>query len=242
MSDFLAGVSTALSVQVLTGIILYLSKEHIMLRLNEPVKKKTLLEIENRKGEILTDLEAKKSQYQKDLQSIKLTLDKDFENYKQQYERTKITNEHYHQIAQEAYRNFFNSKMKAYLGLAKLKQEFLNKLHAIDFIPDDYEPSEFLPMTELNSLINFVNKNRIYLSENLIIKYDEWYSITSQKISAQKLKFYDDGGYSRYSEMEVSMHEDSFERQVYLDNQNFFQIFLDEIDMDVKALRKKYDL
>ena len=77
----------------------------------ESVKTKNQISVEDRKGEITAE------------------VNRQLEQFKQDYDRNKVTEDRKHQIAQEAYKEFFNSKMKAYLQLVKLKQEYYTDPH-----------------------------------------------------------------------------------------------------------------
>lgn len=107
----------------------------------ESVKTKNQISVEDRKGEITAE------------------VNRQLEQFKQDYDRNKVTEDRKHQIAQEAYKEFFNSKMKAYLQLVKLKQEYYTDYNLRNFSPNNYDPTDYVAKEKIEAIIKHVDDN-----------------------------------------------------------------------------------
>ncbi len=242
MNSFWAGFIGGISVPAILAVIGLMFKEHILLRLSESFKKKNQLEIEAVKGEILKTIEANKAQHLKDIESVKLTLNKDLEQFKQDYDRSKVTEDRKHQIAQEAYREFFTTKMEAYIELAKLKNNYTIAFSRYTHYPDfNDNPFDYLPKDEVDAIVKHVQNNSVYLDKALIEKFDAWHSPVEYEIYEETMKF-DTDFYSYLPESEQQEKYLSYKQNIYEKYQGRFADFLDEVETNIRQLRLKYDL
>lgn len=156
-----------------------------------------------------------------------------------------------HQIAQEAYKNFFSKKMEAYIELANLKQRYLiTKLENVE------DPYNYLPSLdrELRNRILGIKKhiqsNNIYLSNELNIKFNDWFEKIIPVIKSSQY-----GAMEEWSRIQVqaeAMGETAYdlaELEMGTDLAKGMQAcikewnnLLNQIDKDILELRKKYDL
>lgn len=189
----------------------------------ESVKTKNQISVEDRKGEITAE------------------VNRQLEQFKQDYDRNKVTEDRKHQIAQEAYKEFFNSKMKAYLQLVKLKQEYYTDYNLRNFSPNNYDPTDYVAKEKIEAIIKHVDDNEIYLSENLMNKFYDWYLPASQELDRRRIKI-ELHEYADLEPLEQQEIKQTYETKTYAKYESKFVDFLDELDLDIKVIRKKYDL
>ena len=189
----------------------------------ESVKTKNQISVEDRKGEITAE------------------VNRQLEQFKQDYDRNKVTEDRKHQIAQEAYKEFFNSKMKAYLQLVKLKQEYYTDYNLRNFSPNNYDPTDYVAKEKIEAIIKHVDDNEIYLSENLMDKFCDWYLPASEELDRRRIKI-ELHEYADLEPLEQQEIEKTYETKTYAKYESKFVDFLDELDLDIKVIRKKYDL
>lgn len=253
MNSFWVGVLGGISVPAIIAVIGLMFKEHILLRLSESVKKKNQLEIETAKGEILKTVEANKAQHLKDIESVKSTLNKDLEKFRQDYDRSKVTDDRKHQIAQEAYRSFFTNKMQCYIKLSQLKAKYLREID--NFVPDDYVDStenelNAIPYTVIKKIKKNINNNKFYFTKDLVNLFDIW-----QKDMANRIVEIDRSFKEEWDRISYEMQDTPEYINAYFQESRHSKILtalkesnakwvavLNQIDLDIEQLKNKYDI
>ncbi|TXD97083.1 hypothetical protein ES754_08725 [Psychrobacter frigidicola] len=178
-------------------------------------------------------------------------IDGRLRSLEQDHEKLLSRGEHFHQISQKAYTNFFTAKMDAYIKLANLRYDYVS---AIDnFVPDPFDVTERVNKFQAKIVLkirNHIQKNRIYWSDDLLVNFDEW----NKKFTLEKSS----GEYDRrqrWSHFSALAREMEESAQLLADNELYDDILrfmeentenwdklLNNIDSDILSLRKKYNL
>lgn len=209
-------------------------------RFSEKIKTNNQIEIEQRKGEITAE------------------VNRQLEQFKQEYDRNKVTEDRKHQIAQEAYRDFFKEKFSTYIALAKLTQE--HKVYLTEFIPNVYRHT--IPYTPQPLLIEesptrhteimieiskIIIDKRVFLSKELIEIFDSWYQKTAfKKAKAEhSLKEHHQKYPNEARDMgDISVQSANLSnigyvfKQAEAEQKKLFK----QIELDIQLMREKYDL
>lgn len=156
-----------------------------------------------------------------------------------------------HQIAQQAYNSFFSSKMDTYIKLAQMKIAYEKSI------------DEFLPLSDGQDLeINYdrihvmleirnqILNNSIYLSDKLIEAFNQWdKKFTPAKMEAEYDRFQRWNYFLSMAEVTGESANALVDEERNADFQNFMDAnktlwdkVLEQIDNDIKALKKRYDL
>lgn len=159
-----------------------------------------------------------------------------------------------HSVLQAGYQTFFVNKMNAYMELMALSYQYSiikaeNQLYYDDYI-NKLNLKNFETMWQIKSSIQ---KNRIYLSNNLIQNFDKWHSLVMPIYLETDNLIYEE--FDRISQEADAMEENPnflanveradtiFEKISNNDNiQKCWQGLLDQINSDFCTLKKKYDL
>ncbi|WP_201616544.1 hypothetical protein [Psychrobacter urativorans] len=178
-------------------------------------------------------------------------IDERLKSLEQNHEKLLTKDEHFHQISQEAYTNFFTAKMGAHIELANLKYDYI--LAIDEFLPDPLNESENINVTQVKLILEIrdhIRRNRIYWSDGFLTAFDEWNdTFTSEK---SKIEYDIRERWSHFTSMEDATGEpagllaDIEKHQCILefldDSSEYLNTLFIKIDSDINLLRKKYNL
>ena len=185
-------------------------------------------------------MENEKNAFIKQLEDIKLSHNKELSKLNNELQLRINSSEQFHQISQKTYEKLFEEKIKAYTTLMNAKTEYLRILHEDEeFELHDYPSQVYYDFFQ--KVRNILNQNRLYISNELSVIYDTLYfKIAPILREAGLLDVYGNMNNDHWESI-----EDNKEKQYskMIDNtSDEMKSLLDQIDSDVKLIRKKIDI
>lgn len=171
------------------------------------------------------------------MEKDKLKYTKEIETLKNELQ-TKITQmEHFHQISQETYQKLFTKKIEIYESLINEKIEYLKTTHEDEM----FELHDYPEVVYYNFFVkirNILDKNRMYISNELSNKYDALY----YKIAPLLKKLGLDEVYAEMNNTDSTAFKDITYSEMVSKTSEELDALLQQIDDDVRFIRAKVDL
>jgi len=185
-------------------------------------------------GKIWADrlMEKEKAKYTQEIEKLKHELE------------TKIIKiEHFHQVSESTYQELFKKKIEVYNKLLHEKIEYFKIIHEdAGFELQDYPLEVYHNFYSKTKSI--INDFRLFISNELSDKYDELYFKTSPYIVKLGIEEY----YVEMSQLSseeahyaLDSKQQSIYREMITDTSKEMEAFLNQIDEDVKQLKKKME-
>ena len=156
-----------------------------------------------------------------------------------------------HSIAQQAYANFFSSKIDAYIKLVNLKSSYL---HAINNFAPTHEDGELDINVDrifyMNEIRNNILENHIYLSDELNQAFENWNKkFTKVKVN-NTIDIRERWNYFQTLEANTGIpanmladEETQMEYNNFIDSEpELWNKLFETIGKDISKLKRRYDL
>lgn len=170
-------------------------------------------------------MEKDKTKYTKEIETLKDEL------------QTKMTKmEHFHKISEQTYQTLFNAKIATYNDLLYEKTEYYKILNEDEvFEMMDYPPEVYYDF--FIKIRKIIDKNRLYISNELSDKYDKLYF----KIAPYIRKLGLDEYHAEANNMPIHDFQESTYHDMVSQTSKESSDMLDQIDIDVKQIKSKIE-
>lgn len=188
-------------------------------------------------------IEREKVTLQQQLETVKTYHAKDLEILKSNFQVELIKRDQFHQISKSTFEQLFDKKIKIYTRLLSIQKEY-------DKFTKESGSCEFIDPTDtISSYYDLLKKeleeNRLYISNELSDKFDDWYVVASpffQNIDKVQYEF-QQGENTKKSEIEslqqaIRDEEEKIRRELISATYVQMSALMQQISKDIKEIRK----
>ena len=156
----------------------------------------------------------------------------------------------FHQISKTTFENIFNTKIDVYSNLLKLKTNYDNFRHENGSL-EMYDPTDEI-LSHFNLFRKKIEENRLYISNDLSEKYDDWYlkaapylkEMDSVGITHQMLRDNLDATPDKQQRLDEEMYEEiqSIIYNLINSTTEKMDVLIRQIETDVKKIRSSVSI
>lgn len=194
-------------------------------------------------GKLLADrsLMREKASLDKELQHVKDSHAKEIRLIEKELQLELTKKDQFHQISKSTFENLFNQKIKIYaelLNILKDHDKFINESGSFEFI----EPTDTI-FNHYSSLKKVIENNRLYISNELSDKFDEWYKEASpflQKMDQVEYELHSSRG-ANESDMDIAQsiwdEQQQISSNLVFETNEKMSLLIKQINLDVAKIR-----
>lgn len=183
---------------------------------------------------------ATKAKFEQELEVLKIKSNITLEEFKRRSDAELKDRDNYYGITSEIYQDFFKNRIKTYLKLLEIKNQYISYLYEDFFTEQDgYWGSMYYDL--YRSFRNIIIEDQLYISNDLEKKFVEL-QIEAAKYTKEGDRAEDYAIFNGIPEHHAIEHRESADNELADNTYKLMKNFISQIEIDVSKLRSRIEI